>query len=100
MARIKKVHGEAFKAKVSLVSVRGDLTSNQIGSRYGVHPTLVNLWRKELIAGAGTIFIPNQGTRGTRKAADHDKLVAELFEQIGKLKMELEWLKKKLQSVD
>ena len=56
MARIKKVHGEAFKAKVALQSVRGDLTANQIGSRYGYHPTLVNCWRKELIAGAGTIF--------------------------------------------
>ncbi len=94
MARIKKVHRVAFKAKVALESVRGDLTANQIGSRYGVHPTLVNRWRKELIAGAGTIFSPNHGTRGARKAADHDKLVAELFEQIGKLKMELEWLKK------
>jgi len=94
MERIKKVHGEAFKAKVALESVRGDLTANQIGSRYGIHPTLVNRWRKELIAGACTIFSPNQGTRSARKAADHDKLVAELFEQIGKLKMELEWLKK------
>jgi transposase-like protein len=80
--------------------VRGDLTANQIGSRYGVHPTLVNRWRKELIAGAGSIFSPNQGISSAKKVADHDKLVAELFEQIGKLKMELEWLKKKLQSVD
>jgi putative transposase len=94
MARIKKVHGEAFKAKVALESVRGDLTANQIGSRYGVHPTLVNRWRKELIAGAGSIFSPNQGILSAKKAADHDKLVAELFEQIGKLKMEMEWLKK------
>jgi putative transposase len=94
MARIKEVHGEAFKAKVALESVRGDLTANQIGSRYGVHPTLVNRWRKELIAGAGSIFSPNQGIRSAKKVADHDKLVAELFEQIGKLKMELEWLKK------
>ena len=54
----------------------------------------MNRWQKELIAGAGTIFSPNQGTRGAKKAADHNKLVAELFEQIGKLKMELEWLKK------
>ena len=80
MARIKKVHGEAFKAKVALESVRGDLTANQIGSRYGIHPTLVNRWRKELIAGAGSIFSPNQGTRGAKKVADHDKLAAELFE--------------------
>ena len=96
----KKVHREAFKAKVALESVRGDLTANQICSRFGIHPTLVNRWRKEMIAGAGTIFSPVQDTRGAKKASDHDKLVPELFEQIGKLKMELEWLKKKLQSVD
>ena len=77
MARIKKVPGEAFKAKVVIESVCGDLTANQIGSRYGVHPTQVNHWRKELIAGAGTIFSPNQGNRGARKAADHEKLVAD-----------------------
>ena len=77
MARIKKVHEEALKAKVALESVRGDLTANQIGSRYGVHPTLMNRWQKELIAGAGTIFSPNQVTRGARKAADHNKLVAD-----------------------
>ena len=89
-----KVHGEAFKAKVALESVRGGLTANQICTRFGIHPTLVNRWRKELIAGAGTIFSPVQDTRGAKKASDHDKLVPELFEQIGKLKMELEWLKK------
>ena len=44
MARIKKVHGEAFKAKVALESVRGAMTSNQLCSRFGVHPTLVNQW--------------------------------------------------------
>ena len=54
----------------------------------------MNRWRKELIAGAGSIFSPNQGTRGAKKVADHDKLVAEWFKQISKLKMELEWLKK------
>ena len=95
-----KVHGEAFKAKVALESVRGGLTANQICTRFGIHPTLVNRWRKELIAGAGTIFSPVQDTRGAKKASDHDKLVPELFEQIGKLQMELEWLKKNLQSVD
>lgn len=60
MARIKKIHGEAFKAKMALESVWGDLTANQICSRYGVHPTLVNRWQKKLIAGVVTILA---GTR-------------------------------------
>ena len=59
----------------------------------------MNRWQKELIAGAGTIFSPNQDTRGAKKASDHNKLVAELFAQIGKLKMELEGLKQNLQFV-
>ena len=96
----RKVHGEAFKARVALESVRGDQTVNQIGSRYGIHPTLVNRWRQELIDGAGSIFSPCQGPQEASEAADHDKLVAELFAQIGKLKIELEWLKQKHQSVD
>ena len=96
----RKVHGEAFKARVALESVRGDQTVNQIGSRYGIHPTLVNRWRQELIDGADSIFSPCQGPQEASEVADHDKLVAELFAQIGKLKIELEWLKKKHQSVD
>ena len=70
MARIKKVHGEAFKAKVVLESVRVDLTAKQIGSRFGTHSTLSNCRLKNLIAGAGSIFSPNQGNCGTRKVAD------------------------------
>ncbi len=100
MARIKKLHGGEFKAKVALESIRGELTTNQVGSRNGIHPTLVSRWRKELITGAATVFDRPQGTRGSRKAGDHDKMVTELFEQIGRLKMELEWLKKKLQTFD
>ena len=51
MAGIKKVHGEAFKAKVALESVHGGMNAKQLCNRFGIHPTQVNRWRKELTPG-------------------------------------------------
>ena len=75
VARNMRVHGEAFKS------------------------TLVHHWRKKWIAGAGVTVSPGQGGRSTKKVAGNDKWVAELLEQIIKLKMAMEW-PKKIQSVD
>ena len=86
----RKTHSAAFKAQVALAAVRGDRTMNQVAAHFGVHPTLIHGWRKKLLAGAAGIF-ENGG--GPAAAAGADQ--AELFEQIGRLKMELEWLKKK-----
>ena len=61
------------------------------GSQYGVHPTLIHAWKKQLLAGADQVF-----SNGAKAATgDQDAIQAELYEQIGRLKMELEWLKKK-----
>jgi putative transposase len=100
MARPRKIYCEAFKARVTLESIRGELTANQIASRHGVHPVLVNRWWKELISKAAMVFAPGQEAVSTKKAEDTEKLVGGLFEQIGRLKMEVEWLKKKLQTFD
>ncbi len=92
MARKRKHHPAAFKAQVALAAHKGDKTVNELAARYGVHPTLINAWRKQLLAGAEDVFA------GPAKpdAADAQAQQAELFEQIGRLKMELEWLKKKV----
>lgn len=100
MARPRKIYGEAFKAKVALESIRGEMNANQIASRHGVHPVLVNRWQKELISKGTVVFAPGQNAVSTKKAEDTEKLVGGLFEQIGLLKMEVEWLKKKLQTFD
>jgi putative transposase len=92
MAGKRKQHTAAFKAQVALAAVRGDKTVNELASQYGVHPTLIHAWKKQLLAGADQVF--SNGSQAA--AADGAAEKAELFEQIGRLKMELEWLKKKV----
>lgn len=92
MAGKRKQHTAAFKAQVALAAVRGDKTVNELAGQFGVHPTLIHAWKKQLLAGAEEVF--SNGSRAG--AADPEAAKAELFEQIGRLKMELEWLKKKV----
>jgi putative transposase len=87
----RKQHTAAFKAQVALAAVKGDKTVNELASQYGVHPTLIHTWKKQLLAGADQVF--SNGSKAATADAEAEK--AELFEQIGRLKMELEWLKKK-----
>ncbi len=86
----RKQHTAAFKAQVALAARKGDRTVNEVAAHFGVHPTLIHDWKKKLLAGAATIF---EGSAKAAPAAEAQQ--AELFEQIGRLKMELEWLKKK-----
>ena len=88
----RKSHTAAFKAQVALAAVKGDRTVNEVAGHFGVHPTLIHGWKKQLLAGVEDVFA--HGAKAT--AADAEVVQAELFEQIGRLKMELEWLKKKV----
>ena len=92
MPRSRKQHTPAFKAQVALAALKGDRTVNELASQYGVHPTLIHGWKKQLLAGAEQLFANGRPAA----TADTEAQKAELFEQIGRLKMELEWLKKKL----
>ena len=92
MAAKRKQHTAAFKAQVALAAVKADRTVNELASQFGVHPTLIHSWKKQLLASADQVF----GNGSKTVTADAEAEKAELFEQIGRLKMELEWLKKKV----
>lgn len=79
----------AFKAKVALAAVRGDKTTAELAAKFGVHGNQVSAWKKQLLAGAVELFTDGRGREANGVAEE------ELYEQIGRLKMEIEWLKKK-----
>jgi len=87
----RKIFTGEFKAKVALEAIRGIKTVNEIGREFGVHPTQVGMWKKELQAQAFSLF---DGKRGP-KPADPCASPERLYSEIGRLKMELDWLKKK-----
>ncbi len=97
MARKKRVLGAEFKAKVALAAVQEQKTVQQIATLFEVHPTQVQVWKKQLLVGAASVF---QSGGGGQQAVALQSREAELFEQIGRLNMELDWLKKKLASID
>jgi transposase-like protein len=91
MAGKRNKHAAGFKAQVALAALKEDRTVNELASKFDVHPTLIHGWKKQLLAGAESLF-----ASGAKAAtADSEAVQAELYEQIGRLKMELEWLKKK-----
>ena len=94
MARKRKSHSAAFKAKVALAAVKGDKTIGELASLHGVHPTMIHAWKKQLLDGAEDVFQSGAKT----SSAEHEALQAQLYEQIGRLKTELDWLKKKAAS--
>ena len=93
MGKQRKTYPAPLKARVALAALKGDKTVNELASQHQIHPTLIHAWKKQLTAGAPDLFA--SGARAA-DAADAEARQAELFEQIGRLKMELEWLKKKV----
>lgn len=95
MKRMRKRFDGPFKARVALAAVKGDKTIAAIASQYDVHPNQIRQWKKHLLAELPSLFT---GKR-KRVEADHEELEAELYRQIGQLKVELDWLKKKSESL-
>ena len=87
----RKVHTPEFKAKVGIEAMRELKTINEIGRAYGVHPAQVGKWKKLILEQAKTLF---EGKRGPKPLAAHQEPEL-LYGEIGKLKVELDWLKKK-----
>ena len=93
MARKRKRPGPSFKAKVALSAVKEIKTVSELSSQFKVHSTQIHQWKRQLLERAQEVF--ENGRSGTGRAQEQEAVIAELYEQIGRLKMELEWLKKK-----
>jgi transposase len=91
MSRKRRVFGGAFKAKVALAAFRGDKTTAQLASEFEVHASQVAAWKQQLLEQAAELFEDGR-QRGREESTAKEE---ELYEQIGRLKMEVEWLKKK-----
>jgi len=91
VGKIRRNHSAAFKAKVALEAVKKEKTIAQLSSEYGVHPNQITQWRKRLLDELPDIF----SRKRKKKETDAEALQSELYRQIGQLKVELDWLKKK-----
>jgi transposase-like protein len=87
----RKSFTSQHKTKVAFEAIRGVKTLNEIAQEFAVHPTQVGEWKRELLAQASTIFEIKRGPKIEDPSASPERLYAE----IGRLKMELDWLKKK-----
>jgi len=90
MSRMRKSFSKEFKAKVALEAVKGLKTSAEISSEYAVHPTQITQWKKELCEGLPSLF----SGRKSPEDKDKDRLIEELYKQIGQTQVENVWLKK------
>ncbi|OPY13685.1 MAG: Transposase [Syntrophus sp. PtaB.Bin075] len=95
MPNMRRQHDAAFKAKVALEALKEEKTLAQISSEYGVHVNQIRQWRQQLLSMIPELF----SDRRKKAEKDRDELEAELYQQIGQLKVELDWLKKKFQSL-
>lgn len=92
MARKRRIFSGPFKAKVALEAIKGHRTISEMALKHKLHATQINLWKKQLIDGAESVF----ESSSKQQSSTDEPQVAELYEQIGRLNIQLEWLKKKV----
>ena len=86
----RKQYSARFKAKVAMEAIRGGRPMNELAARFGLHPTQIAQWKKQALEGLPEIFANHRGQKGKG-----EPLEAVLYQQIGRLQMEVAWLKKK-----
>jgi transposase len=94
MGSMRKNYSAALKVNVALAALKGDKTLAQLSSEFGVHAHQIQEWKKRLLEEAPTLF----ATRRSHAERDAEALQAELYRQIGQLKVELDWLKKRVET--
>lgn len=91
MAKTRRKHSPEFKARVAFDAIKGVRTLSQLSQEHGIHPNLILKWRDQLLSSAPEVF-----ERGASTVQQDDAEVNRLYAEIGKLRMELDWMKKKL----
>jgi transposase len=91
MSKKRNRYSAEFKAKVALAALRNDETVAELATRFGVHPTMINTWKRSLAENAAEIF-----QKGHKSKKQNEPQVDELYRQIGKLQVERDFLSKKL----
>jgi transposase-like protein len=91
MAKQRRRFSADFKFRVALEATKSEQTIGELAGKYSVHPNQISQWKRQLLEGGPEVFAHNGGHGQQAQEA----IQAELYEQIGRLKMELEWLKKK-----
>ena len=91
MSKKRRRFSSEFKFCVALEAVKGQRTLSELSSEYSVHPNQVSQWKRQLLESGADVFSQN----GAKEQRDQQAVQTELYEQIGRLKMELEWIKKK-----
>lgn len=93
MSTQRKHYPPEFKARIALEALKEQKTLNQLGSEYGVHPNQISQWKKQLQSELPGLFTST--ARRAQSSEEEEQLKARLYQQIGQLQMELDWLKKK-----
>lgn len=88
----RRRHSAEFKARVALAALREDKTQSQLASEFGVHPLQISAWKKAAMESMPELFGAHRG----RSVCEQEELERQLYERIGRLETELNWLKKKV----
>jgi transposase-like protein len=87
----RRRHSPEFKSRVALEAIKGERLINEIAADYRVHPVQIQQWKKHALENMAASF----NRRPDKQTVDHEELTAQLYQQIGQLKVEVDWLKKK-----
>lgn len=94
MGQKRRRHSAQFKARVALEALKELKTANELATEFEIHPAQISQWKKELLDGAGQLF----SARKAKQEQEYEQEKARLYEEIGRLTIERDWLKKKLET--